>query len=907
MPVIINLHKLVEVEESMRWREKKGMSRDSWRNRKLFSFSLVMTIFLASLTTLFVVVPFNVEAETAPETVTYYFNGYNKLGEVWTTWPSYMVNGDENTYASTITSGDVELCNGNTCPGTDLGTITKVELCCKGYHSGGYITPPYIRLRPVFPLGDGGNHDFSTSSEAAWSTWYDITNDPNAPTWTWSAVDNLDCDVVAYTGGATLYCSKVDIRVTYTPPSNSPPVNGAPSYGGWDMGDPMVFPGDNCYAQYREYTITVVYTDDDGYEDFDYVELRIGNYLQDPGTTRTTFRYDEDTNTFSQITDGQEKWDLESTNLDVSEGDNDITVTWRFKPQWDADEESNVYIKLYCCDDEIPPASDTDPYSPDFDVVTTLLTDTLECDDPDVPDRVDIKSSNGMDFKILYADEPGSKTPSSYYPSSASEFKEVFLFRVAEGGEPLGTPEQVGSITAEEMEEIGDGGGTIPFDVPAEVNTHDYRLQVSMADEDYGEGGVGWLTNLDETVITDRIEITLQEASEAGNRINISTGVDYTVQARLDYDNHIVGEGDSLTANCGALEWDGEKWVKEGYSKSSAGDLTFSVSSGNEATYGITTIYDTAPDPEQVIWDEILVNWAADQYTVDAGTEVTITLDDVIYDYDNGDVSGYQYDVRETFCDQDPSLIKDDYGSSSFTVTPTIAGFYNYTIPSLSESEYGLTANQTNCADQGDTQNISLTVKQKISLVKNSENDGINYITWGATASIQASELAGASYADLQNNDVIQMFNATSGDWDIIYIHPGGPDFTINRWNHTRIHCTNAKTFSVTPDGSVDSSQNKTLTYSVDNHGYHYYTWSNDFSIKASVFATNSKLDLTNQPISVYNPTTGKWKGYTEIPGLPQVIKDGMDFYINSYDVICFKVASGTENAYYDSSNYEPT
>jgi len=209
-----------------------------------------------------------------------------------------------------------------------------------------------------------------------------------------------------------------------------------------------------------------------------------------------------------------------------------------------------------------------------------------------------------------------------------------------------------------------------------------------------------------------------------------------------------------------------------------------------------------------------------------------------------------------------------------------------------------------NCSSENESKTLTITVKQKISLVKNSENDGINYVTWGATASIQADELAGESYADLQNNDVIQMFDATSGNWSIIYIYPGGPDFTINRWDHIRIHCTNAKTFSVTPDGSVSSSQNETLTYSVDNHGYHYYTWSNDFSIKASVFATNSKLDLTNQPISVYNPTTGKWKGYTEIPGLPQVIKDGMDFYINLYDVICFKVASGTENAYYDASNY---
>jgi hypothetical protein len=264
------------------------------------------------------------------------------------------------------------------------------------------------------------------------------------------------------------------------------------------------------------------------------------------------------------------------------------------------------------------------------------------------------------------------------------------------------------------------------------------------------------------------------------------------------------------------------------------------------------------------------------------------------------------FDASESF-DQGGSIVNykwdfdGDGQTDSETETAAVDHEYNfssvYTAIITAEDDLGSTNSTTQ----------QVTVKQKITVVNNSENNGINYITWGATASIQADELAGESYADLQTGDTILMFNATSGDWDISYTYPEGSDFTINRWDHIRIHCTNSKTFSVTPDVSVDSSQNKTLTYSVDNHGYHYYTWSNDFSITASDFATNSKLDLTNQPISVYNPTTGKWKGYTEIPGLPQVIKDGMDFYISPYDVICFKVASGTENAYYDASNYEPT
>jgi len=198
-------------------------------------------------------------------------------------------------------------------------------------------------------------------------------------------------------------------------------------------------------------------------------------------------------------------------------------------------------------------------------------------------------------------------------------------------------------------------------------------------------------------------------------------------------------------------------------------------------------------------------------------------------------------------------------------------------------------------------------IAQNISLV--SATSGENYITWGATESIQADELAGPSYANLQENDAIQMFNTNTGDWDIWYTYPGGPDFTINRWDNIRIHCAEQRSFSVAPDGNIDGSQDKTLTYTWDgetgNLGYNYYTWSKNFSIKASVFATNSYLDLSYQTISVYNHTDAEWKGYTEIPGLPQQVKDNMDFYIHPYDVICFKIGSEKDGVHYITDNYD--
>jgi hypothetical protein len=163
--------------------------------------------------------------------ITYYFSSYN-TGEKWTTNPGYMVDGNTSTYASTTTNGKVELCNGNTCPGLNFGNIIKVELRAYGYYSGSQRD---IRLRPVFDgTTDGMNYDFRTTTTPAWSQWFDISIDPTAPPWNWTRVKNLDCDVEAKSGvgSFTLYCSKVEIRVTYIPNSdpvisNPYPINGS--------------------------------------------------------------------------------------------------------------------------------------------------------------------------------------------------------------------------------------------------------------------------------------------------------------------------------------------------------------------------------------------------------------------------------------------------------------------------------------------------------------------------------------------------------------------------------------------------------------------------------------------------------------------------------------------------------
>jgi uncharacterized delta-60 repeat protein len=162
----------------------------------------------------------------AASDVTYYFNGYG--AERWTNYPN-MTDGLTSSHAWTSGDGNTQLNTNNTCPGTDLGTITKVEL---RVHGGANLNPPTeedddIILRPVFG-GTIDGTDYQVDMPASggvgapnkdWSVWVDITNDSNAPsTWGWSDVQNLDCDVVhkQVNNLENMLAGKVEIRVAYS-------------------------------------------------------------------------------------------------------------------------------------------------------------------------------------------------------------------------------------------------------------------------------------------------------------------------------------------------------------------------------------------------------------------------------------------------------------------------------------------------------------------------------------------------------------------------------------------------------------------------------------------------------------------------------------------------------------------
>ncbi|KKK96612.1 hypothetical protein LCGC14_2661040, partial [marine sediment metagenome] len=148
--------------------------------------------------------PWNVKMaalERASEEVTYYFNS-RSTGN-WTD-PDNMIDGDTGTDASTASNGTTERLDGNTCPGTDLGTITKVEVRVYGYGDGDDRIDLWQTL-----------YEITMPTTPGWSAYVDVTSTIN--TWDEVVTQFVDIEFNKVGKGGTMRCAKVEIRVTYTP------------------------------------------------------------------------------------------------------------------------------------------------------------------------------------------------------------------------------------------------------------------------------------------------------------------------------------------------------------------------------------------------------------------------------------------------------------------------------------------------------------------------------------------------------------------------------------------------------------------------------------------------------------------------------------------------------------------
>lgn len=233
----------------------------------------------------------------------------------------------------------------------------------------------------------------------------------------------------------------------------------------------------------------------------------------------------------------------------------------------------------------------------------------------------------------------------------------------------------------------GNGNFSVVFNAESSVSSYSYNVY-TMTDEVS-------VQNKTVTVIVDRIKVYYELLDDSDNRTNINNAIEYRVKAVLEYDEHPLGSGDSLTANTGAMTWDATNlWFDVSRTESTVTSYTFQVTSGSEATYGITALTTNQTHPTG-IWDKARIYYESlDDSRVDVNSNIEFRVKGLLL-YDNhplgsGDTvtanfGGLTWDSSNEWFD----------GSR----TQSTVGNYTFTISSISEATYGITVFETNVTD----------------------------------------------------------------------------------------------------------------------------------------------------------------------------------------------------------------
>jgi hypothetical protein len=222
----------------------------------------------------------------------------------------------------------------------------------------------------------------------------------------------------------------------------------------------------------------------------------------------------------------------------------------------------------------------------------------------------------------------------------------------------------------------------------ASVTSVIYNTVACSAETTYG------ITTVDQNaqstiVIWDRIKIT--ELGNDDERRDTGTTGTFWATAVLEYDNHALDSGDSLTISGKSMTWNaGNNRFETTDSSSTVQAKTYNTfSSGNEMTYGITAGtmngYSTT-----IIWDKFeFVSVTADDTRINVGGtfelryQIRYDYDDVTFDSTKGSITGFTWDLVNSWWDKAVT------GSSSVTSTN-----YDEAYVSISDTTYGIIVKQ---------------------------------------------------------------------------------------------------------------------------------------------------------------------------------------------------------------------
>jgi len=250
-----------------------------------------------------------------------------------------------------------------------------------------------------------------------------------------------------------------------------------------------------------------------------------------------------------------------------------MDLEFHFKAEWDATEESDLDLKVTTVNGV---TSDTDTYDLNFDVVTNLVTGSIECTDGDDPDHVNVGSSVQVDFTTFYANDPSSSTATTLYPPDA-EYTSISIYDSSDNNE--GTDST-----------IVNGAGSVTFSVPTTAASDTYNLYINMADADYTDAE----ESTTEEIIADGLKVTGITSPSFLDNGDFS----YKAQIQYAYNNTAISSGvvrivhsngteltTGFTAN--ATGW---ATIVMGQTNSSVAG-TYTIIGHTEPSYGITDMY----------------------------------------------------------------------------------------------------------------------------------------------------------------------------------------------------------------------------------------------------------------------------------------------------------------------------
>ncbi|MFW9870593.1 MAG: hypothetical protein ACFFEL_13285, partial [Candidatus Thorarchaeota archaeon] len=429
-------------------------------------------------------------------------------------------------------------------------------------------------------------HSFTDANK---SSFVD-TNSDNSYTYTVFVVTSES------TYGITSFTTNTQ-QVTWSLAPNENPVN--------DSG-PVLTNGDDTdflYARYRYYIVTTSVSDPDGYADISYVQLSL--FPDDFPILYWTIRYTRATDTFS-VEFGGSVVTIGAMSNAVSVGDT-LTVTWYIKIGWDHPYVINIDIQQFVTDGT---DNDSDFYESNWNVETRL--------DYSTPPYLSDDRGN-----INTSDLIGSGSVTYYGSSHSPLANETDVWVVRDGVEAWSGDLSAGSFS---ISSIGS---------PATTGLNNYTFKVVTEGSGFGGTDLYHTTSLNDTFITDRIEI--YEAGVVDGRININSDCDVWWRARYEYDNTPIQSGLILDLNgsrtliwyAGGLYW---RWQETSVSPSSA---WFDVASASESTYGLTEWFATT-SAQRVIWDALIISIInpSDQ-RVNVGTNATGIIVSAVYAFDS--------------------------------------------------------------------------------------------------------------------------------------------------------------------------------------------------------------------------------------------------------------------------------